>query len=121
METTENIKAQFQSGTVKDVRKSIFGYVHQPTGSRISYHEASVDQKDASQLVRFMEKHDPALLRNIRLQPLGSHRLQCYLCKKHEAAWVQLSEFVPYRYVPLTGVVKLEGAAAAAIAEILVK
>ncbi|MBO7465843.1 MAG: hypothetical protein J6T56_08360 [Bacteroidales bacterium] len=121
METTENIKAQFQSGTVSEVRKNLFGFLYQPTGSRIRYHEASIDQKDASQLTRFLEQHDPALLRGIRLQPLGSHRLQCYLCKKHEAAWVQLSEFVPYRYVPLTGVVKLEGAAAAAIAEILVK
>ena len=121
METTENIKAQFQSGTVSEVRKNRFGFLYQPTGSRIRYHEASIDQKDASQLTRFLEQHDPALLRGIRLQPLGSHRLQCYLCKKHEAAWVQLSEFVPYRYVPLTGVVKLEGAAAAAIAEILVK
>lgn len=121
METTENIKAQFQSGTVSEVRKNLFGFLYQPTGSRIRYHEASIDQKDASQLTRFLEQHDPALLRGIRLQPLGSHRLQCYLCKKHEAAWVQLSEFVPYRYVPLTGVVKLEGATAAAIAEILVK
>ncbi|MBP5396595.1 MAG: hypothetical protein J6Y34_06360, partial [Bacteroidales bacterium] len=108
-------------GTVSEVRKNLFGFLYQPTGSRIRYHEASIDQKDASQLTRFLEQHDPALLRGIRLQPLGSHRLQCYLCKKHEAAWVQLSEVVPYRYVPLTGVVKLEGAAAAAIAEILVK
>ena len=121
METTENIKAQFQSGTVSEVRKNLFGFLYQPTGSRIRYHEASIDQKDASQLTRFLEQHDPALLRSIRLQPLGSHRLQCYLCKKHEAAWVQLSEFVPYRYVPLTGVVKLEGAAAAAVAELLGK
>ena len=121
METTENIKAQFQSGTVSEVRKNLFGFLYQPTGSRIRYHEASIDQKDASQLTRFLEQHDPALLRGVRMQPLGSHRLQCYLCKKHEAAWVQLSEYVPYRYVPLTGVVKLEGAAAAAIAEILVK
>ena len=121
METTENIKAQFQSGTVSEVRKNLFGFLYQPTGSRIRYHEASIDQKDASQLTRFLEQHDPALLRGIRLQPLGSHRLQCYLCKKHEAAWVQLSEFVPYRYVPLTGVVKLEGSAAAAVAELLGK
>lgn len=121
METTKNIKAEFQSGTVSEVRKNLFGYLYQPTGSRISYYEASVDQKDASQLVRFMEQHDPSLLRGVRMQPLGSHRLQCYLCKKHEAAWVQLSEYVPYRYVPLTGVVKLEGAAAAAIAELLGK
>lgn len=121
METTENIKAQFQSGTVSEVRKNLFGYLYQPTGSRIRYHEASIDQKDASQLTRFLEQHDPTLLRGVRMLPLGSHRLQCYLCKKHEAAWVQLSEYVPYRYVPLTGVVKLEGAAAAAIAELLGK
>ena len=121
METTENIKTKFQSGTVSDVRKNLFGNLYQPTGSRTRYYKASIDQKDASQLVRFLEKQDPALLRGIRLQPLGSHRLQCYLCKKHEAAWVQLSEFVPYRYVPLTGVVKLEGAAAAAVAELLGK
>ena len=77
METTENIKAQFQSGTVSEVRKNLFGFLYQPTGSRIRYHEASIDQKDASQLTRFLEQHDPALLRGIRLQPLGSHRLQC--------------------------------------------
>ncbi|MBR6918888.1 MAG: hypothetical protein IKN37_00950, partial [Bacteroidales bacterium] len=69
METTENIKAQFQSGTVSEVRKNLFGFLYQPTGSRIRYHEASIDQKDASQLTRFLEQHDPALLRGIRLQP----------------------------------------------------
>lgn len=121
METTNSIKAQFQSGNVSEIRKNLFGYAYLPTGSRIRYHEASLDQKDASQVTRFLEHKDPSLLHGIRIQALGSHRLQCYLCKKHEAAWVQLSEFVPYRYVPITDVVRLEGAAAAAIAELLGK
>ena len=118
MEKEVKLKELFQSGTIGEVRKKLLGYTYLPTGSRIRYHEAFFETKTLSRIQKFLEQQDSSLLEGVEKCPLSTLQMQCYLCSHNEAAWVQLCEYVPHRYAPVTNVVKLEGAAATAIAKL---
>ena len=119
MENHINIKELFKSGSVEGVRKSLFGYRYTADGSRITFYETCFEQKDLQKMKQFLENGNLAALNGISRQQLGSHRMQCYIHARNAIAWVQLGEFVPYRFQEITGMVTLEQEAAQALAEFL--
>ncbi|MBO7624065.1 MAG: hypothetical protein IKX13_07335 [Bacteroidales bacterium] len=119
MENHINIKELFKSGSVEGVRKSLFGYRYTADGSRITFYETCFEQKDLQKMKQFLENGNLAALNGIRKQQLGSHRMQCFIHAQNAIAWVQLGEFVPYRFQEITGMVTLEQEAAQALAEFL--
>ena len=121
MENKENIKELFKRGAMENIRKSLFGYHYIPDGKRVVFHETYIDQKDLQKMRQFMENSDQTALKGVHKQELSTIRVQCFVHADGRIAWVQLSEFVPHLYVPLTDVVKLEGTASTAIAEMLGK
>ena len=122
METTYvNIKKKIQHMSDEGIRKKLFGYVYEPSGSRLAFYEVYFGQNDMQKVKSCLESRDFAKLNGMRKNEMGSHRLQCYASNKNDVSLVQLSEFVPHEFVDITDVVLLKGKEAASFNEFLKK
>lgn len=122
METTfVNIRKKIQDMSAEGIRKKLFGYVYEPTGSRLSFYEVFFGQNDMQKVKSCLESRDFSKLKGLRKNATGSHRLQCYAGNKNDVSLVQLGEFVPYEFVDITDVVLLKGKDATDFNEFLKK
>lgn len=122
METTfVNIKKKIKEMPTEGIRKKLFSYVYEPSGSRMVFYEVYFGQNDMQKIKNSLESKDFSKLKGLRKNEMGSHRLQCYAGSKNDICLVQLSEFVPHEFVDVTDVVMLKGKEASGFNEFLKK
>ena len=122
MESTfVNIKKKIKEMSVEGIRRKLFSYVYEPSGSRLAYYEVYFGQNDMQKIKSCLENRDFSKLKGMRKDGTGSHRMQCYAGSKNDVCLVQLSEFVPYEFVDITDVVLLKGNEASGFNEFLKK
>ena len=109
MEEYTNIKKKIQSMSKEGFVKKLFGYVYQPSGSRMRFHETCLSQSDFQKVQNYMAQGDLSKLDEIKKTELSSNRMQCYIGQQKDIALVQLGPFVPHKFVDITDVITVKG------------
>lgn len=91
--------------------------VYLPTGSVARERTLFFSQKDLEQLTDMLEHGTPVT--GVRSESSGNVRLNVMLSQDNRFAAVQLFQFIPYSYTPVTPVRYFTGSDAAAIASFL--
>lgn len=95
--------------------------VYLPTGSVTRERSLFFDSKHMDKLAEMLEKGQLDAQDSIKSAPSGNVRLDVMMSQDHKFAAVQLFQFIPYTYTPVTTVRYFTGGEAAAFSAFLAK
>lgn len=95
--------------------------VYLPTGSVAKQHSFFFDLKHMEKLKKMIEQGTPECDPQVKSEASGNVRMDVMLSKDNKFAAIQLFQFVPYTYTPVTTVRYFTGTEAAAMSSFLLR
>lgn len=95
--------------------------VYLPTGSVAKEHSLFFDLKHLDRLAAIVENGHPDNVPGIRCESSGNVRLDILMAQDNRFVALQLFQFVPYTYAPVTAVYYFTGSEAASVSAFLAK
>ena len=95
--------------------------VYLPTGSVTKERSMFFDLKHIGELTEMIERGNPDCEAGIKSESSGNVRMDIMISQDNKFAALQLFQFVPYTYTPVTSVRYFTGSEAAAVSAFLSK
>ena len=93
------------------------GYRYKPTGACMKRHRRYVNADDRQKLLEFIHNNDMSQLNQVRKETSTGTLLHAYASSDGAFAVVQVEEYIPHDFVPMTPPTCLEGNAAKKLSE----
>ena len=103
------------------ISMEVEGMVYLPTGSVTKERSMFFDLKHIGELTEMIERGNPDCEAGIKSESSGNVRMDIMISQDNKFAALQLFQFVPYTYTPVTSVRYFTGSDAAAVSAFLSK